>query len=58
MNFLAGQSNVHMVADPSYAAAQASAVMVAAADRVGPADMNETQLKTLQGTVASIREEL
>lgn len=58
MNLLAGQSNVHMVADTSYAAAQASAVMVAAVDRVGPADVNEMQLKTLQGTVASIREEL
>ncbi|CAI9261724.1 unnamed protein product [Lactuca saligna] len=58
MNFLAGQSNVRMAGDFHYAAAQASALMVAAADRVCHANMSKTWLKTLQVAVTSIREEL
>lgn len=58
VDFLEGQSNAHMADDLLYVVAQASAPMVAAADRVCHIDVNETQLKFLQGAVASIKEEL
>ncbi|CAI9298594.1 unnamed protein product [Lactuca saligna] len=58
MNSLASQSSSHMAGDLCYAAAQTSALMVFAANRVFRVGVNEKQLKTLQGVMASIREEL
>ncbi|CAI9297974.1 unnamed protein product [Lactuca saligna] len=58
MKFLASQSSARMADDLLYLATQASALMVVVADRVFRADVNETQLKTFQGTMISIREEL
>ncbi|CAI9304499.1 unnamed protein product [Lactuca saligna] len=53
-----GQSIARVAGDVLYVAAQASALMVAAADRVFRASVNEIQLKTFQGSMESIREEL
>ncbi|CAI9298177.1 unnamed protein product [Lactuca saligna] len=58
MNSLASQSSARMAGDLHYAATQTSALMVAATDRVCCANVNEKQLKTLQGVMTSIREEL
>ena len=46
------------MASDLYVAAQASTLMVNAVDWVFRAGVNETQLKTFQGAMASIREEL
>ncbi|KAL7588712.1 hypothetical protein Lser_V15G39308 [Lactuca serriola] len=58
MNSLASQSSSRMAGDLRYVAAQTFAIMVVAADRVCRASVNEKQLKTFQGVMASIREEL
>lgn len=58
MNSHASQSSARMAGDLHYAADQTSTLMVAAADRVCLIDVNEKLLKTFQGVVASIREEL
>ena len=52
MNLLVSQSNVRMAGDLRYIVAQASILMFVAVH------MSRTHLKTLQGVVASIREEL
>ncbi|KAL7598536.1 hypothetical protein Lser_V15G27182 [Lactuca serriola] len=57
MNSLAGQLSARMASD-LYVAAQASTLMVNAVDWVFRAGVNETQLKTFQGAMASITEEL
>ncbi|CAI9263113.1 unnamed protein product [Lactuca saligna] len=56
--FLVGQSGACRAGDLRYVVAQASALMVVAADRVYCSGTNEAQIKTLQDAIASLKEEL
>lgn len=58
MKLLVAQSSARMVVNLRYATAQTSALMVVAADLICRHGINETQLKTLQDVVASLKGEL
>lgn len=58
MRFLAGKSRDQVVGDLRYAAAQASALMVAAADRVFHVGVIEAQLTPLHNTIVSLKDGL
>ena len=49
---------VQVVGDLRYVAAQAFAMMVAAADRVSHVGVSEARLRPLRNTIVSLKEEL